>query len=53
MKTFISYLLKYPLYFTALYGIAALTGFSIWWCLPIYIAILIFYTIGDEMWRKR
>lgn len=51
MKTFIAYLLKLPLYFVSLYGIAALTGFSIWWYLPIYTVIGLSYEIGEMVRR--
>jgi hypothetical protein len=51
MKTFIAYLLKLPLYFVSLYGIAALTGLSIWWCIPICTVIGLSYEIGEMVKR--
>jgi hypothetical protein len=52
MKIFISYLLQFPLYYVVVNGLAALTGLSIWWCVPIGVLIGSSYAAG-EMIRRR
>jgi hypothetical protein len=52
MKTFISYLIQYPLHYVVVNGLAALTGLSSWWCVPIGVLIGLSYDAG-EMIRKR
>jgi hypothetical protein len=52
MKIFISYLLQFPLYYVVVNGLAALTGLSIWWGVPIGVLIVFSYDVG-EMIRRR
>jgi len=51
MNYIISFLLQLPLYYVVLNGLVALTGLSIWWCIPICTVIALSYDIG-EMVRK-
>jgi hypothetical protein len=51
MKIFISYLIQYPLYYVVVNGLAALTGLSVWWCVPICVVIGMSYDIGEMMRR--
>jgi len=52
MNYIISFLLQLPLYYVLVNGLTALTGISIWWCIPICTVIGLSYDIG-EMVRKR
>lgn len=52
MNYFIAFLLKFPLYYVLISGLVALTGLSIWWCIPICTVICLSYDIG-EMVRRR
>lgn len=51
MKIFISFLLQLPMYSVLGNGLMALTGLSVWWCIPICLVISMCYDIG-EMVRK-
>ena len=52
MKYFISYLIQFPLYYVLVNGLAALTGLSVWWCVPIGVVIGLCYDIGEMVRRK-
>jgi hypothetical protein len=52
MKTFISVLLQFPVYYITVNGLTALTGLNIWWCVPICAIVMMSYDIG-EMVRKK
>jgi len=51
MKHIISFLLKFPLYYVVINGLVALTGLSIWWCIPICTVIGLSYEIGEMVRR--
>jgi hypothetical protein len=51
MNYFISLLLKYPVFYVLVNGLAALTGLAIWWCVPITIGIVFMYDFGETIRR--
>jgi hypothetical protein len=51
MKYFISFLLQLPLYGVVINGLAAITGLSVWWCVPIGVVIGVMYVIGEAIRR--
>ena len=51
MNYFISFLLQMPMYYVVVNGLAALTGLSAWWCVPICVVIGLCYDIGERVWR--
>lgn len=51
MKTIIALLLQLPVYFIVWDGIAALTGLSVWWCIPICVVVMLSYDIGEIIRR--
>jgi hypothetical protein len=51
MKTFISFLLESPVYYIVVNGLAALTGISVWWCIPICVVVMLSYDIGEMIRR--
>jgi hypothetical protein len=52
MKTIITLLLQLPVFYIVVNGLAALTGISVWWCIPICVVVMLSYAIG-EMVRKK
>lgn len=52
MKIFISFLLQFPAYYIVVNGLAALTGLSVWWCVPICVVVMLSYDIGEMVRRK-
>ncbi len=52
MNYFISFLLQMPMYYVVVNGLAALTGLSVWWCVPICVVIGMSYDIGEMVRRK-
>jgi len=51
MNTIISFLLKFPVYYIIVNGLVALTGLSVWWCVPICVVVMLSYDIGEMMRR--
>lgn len=51
MKTIISFLLQFPVYFIVVNGLGALTGLSAWWCIPICVVVMLSYDIGEIIRR--
>ena len=41
--------LQVPLMFAVVFGVHFLTGLSIWWCVPITIAIVFMYNFGENI----
>ena len=52
MKHFIAMLFELPLCMVLPAGIKAITGLSIWWCIPIAIILLLSYIKGYEMLKR-
>lgn len=52
MKYIIQFILQFPTYYVLVNGLAALTGLSDWWCVPICVAIVISYDIGEMIKRE-
>ena len=52
MNYLISFLLKFPVFYIVVNGLAALTGLNIWWCVPICVIVMLSYDIS-EMVRKK
>jgi hypothetical protein len=52
MNYVISFLLKYPVYYIVVNGLAAITGLSVWWCVPICVGVMLMYDIGEMMGRN-
>jgi hypothetical protein len=46
-----SFLLKYPVYYIVINGLAAITGLSVWWCFPICVGVTLMYDIGEILER--
>jgi hypothetical protein len=51
MKTIISFLLQFPVYYIVANGLGALTGLSVWWCIPICVVVMLSYDIGEIIRR--
>jgi hypothetical protein len=51
MKTIISFLLQFPVYCIVVNGLGALTGLSVWWCIPICVVVMLSYDIGEIIRR--
>jgi hypothetical protein len=51
IKYFISFLLRYPLYYITTNGISALFGMNLWVCVPIAIGIVVLHEIGQKIER--
>jgi hypothetical protein len=47
LKSIISFLIKYPLYYVVVNGLSLLTGWNVWWCVPLSIIIILSYNIGE------
>jgi len=52
MNYIISFLFQFPLYYVLVNGLVALTGLSIWWCIPISTVIGLSYDIGEMVWKR-
>lgn len=52
MNYFISLLLQFPVFYVLVNGLGALTELSVWWRVPITIAIVFMYNFGETI-RKR
>jgi len=52
MNYFISFIFKYPIYYVVVNGLAALTGLSVWWCVPIATVIVLSYDIGEKIMER-
>ena len=46
LKSIISFLIQYPLYYVVVNGLSLLTGWNIWWSIPLSILIILSYDIG-------
>jgi len=53
MKTINSFLLQFPVYYIIVNGLAALTGLSVWWCIPICVVVMLSYDIGEMIRRDK
>jgi hypothetical protein len=51
LKSIISFLFQYPLYYFVLMGLQSITGLNIWWCVPICVIIGVSYDIGERLRR--
>ena len=51
MNTIISLLLQFPVYYIIVNGLAALTGLSVWWCIPICVVVMLSYDVGEMIRR--
>ena len=51
MNYFISFMLQFPVYYVLVNGLAALTGLSIWWCIPIAVVLDVMYCAGENIRR--
>jgi hypothetical protein len=51
MKTLIALPLQFPVYCIVVNGLAALTGISVWWCIPICVVVMLSYDIGEMIRR--
>ena len=49
MNYFISFLLRFPVCYVLINGLAALTGLVAWWFVPIAIGILFMYDFGENI----
>jgi hypothetical protein len=53
MNYFISFLLRFPVYYVLINGLAALTGLVAWWFVPIAIGIVFMYDFGETIRRGK
>ena len=51
LKSIISFLIKYPLYYVVVNGLSLITGLNIWWCVPLCVLIVLSYDIGEMIRR--
>ena len=51
LKSIISFLLKFPLYYVVVNGLSVLIGWNIWWCSPLCLSIILSYDIGEMIRR--
>jgi hypothetical protein len=51
MKTIITLLLQFPVFYIVGNGLTSLTGLSVWWCIPIGVVALVSYDIGEMIRR--
>lgn len=52
MNYFVSFLLQLPLYCVLMSGLEALSGLSVWWCMPICGVAVLSYDIGEMIKRE-
>jgi hypothetical protein len=51
-NTLLAFLLQLPVYYVLVNGLAAITGLSVWWCIPICVVIGLMYDIGEMIMRN-
>lgn len=51
LKSIIIFLIQYPLYYVVANGLSLLTGWNIWWCIPLCVLIVLSYDIGRMIGR--
>lgn len=51
LKYIISFLFKFPLYYVVVNGPSSLTGWNVWWCVPLGLIIILSYNIGEMIMR--
>jgi hypothetical protein len=51
VKSIISFLLKFPIYYVLVNGLVALFGLNIWLCVFISVFIVLLYDIGEMIRR--
>ena len=47
----LGFLFQFPLLYALQFGVHFLTGFSMWWCVPISVVLYVMYYVGENIMR--